>query len=109
MIQVCKETEKCFQRLLSETDGKLPHGKGISEAIAECVLRSIKCSPIFKELHEHMYDSTVDENHIFELVKIILNTYSKVRLYHLGKDATKKLSEKNIRIKLNKLILLSHQ
>ena len=98
VITVCKETEKCFQRMLAATAGKLPHSNGIVGAIATSVLGSINASSLFTEIDDHMYDSTVDDNHVYRLIKEIVNCYCKVRLYHLGKETTAKLSDKNIQI-----------
>ncbi len=95
--------------MLAATDGKLPHCKGIVGAITTSVLGSINVLSLFTELDDHMYDSTVDDNHVFGLIKEIISCYCKVRLYHLGKETTAKLSEKNIRKKLNKLVLFNHQ
>ena len=104
-----QEAEKCFQRMLNTSGGKLPHGKGIVGAIAVTVLGAVKVSSLFTELDDHMYDSTVDDNHVHELINEIVNCYCKVRLYHMGKEYTAKLSAKNIRKQLTKLVLLNHQ
>ena len=56
VIHVCEETEKCFQRMLATTDGKLPHGRGIPDAIAVSVLLALKVSSLFTELDDHMHD-----------------------------------------------------
>ena len=110
VIQVCKETEKCFQRMLATTDGKLPHGRGIPDAIAVSVLGALKVSSLFTELDDHMYDSAVDDSHVYGLIKSIVKCYCKVRLYHLGKEATQDFCGKNIRKKLSsKLVLFNHQ
>ena len=95
--------------MLKTSGGKLPHDKGIVAAIAIAVLGAVNVSSLFTELDDHMYDSTVDENHVHLLIKDIANCYCKVRLYHLGKESTAKLSDKNIRRKLNKLVLFNHQ
>ena len=91
VIDVCAETEKCFERLLAAAGGNLPHGKGIIDAITVAVLGTCSCSPLFKELEYHMYDTTVEENHIHMLIKSIAKCYCKVRLYHLGKEATQNI------------------
>ncbi len=82
--------------MLAATDGKLPHCKGIVGAITSTtsVLGSINALSLFTELDDHMYDSTVDDNHVHGLIKEIISCYCKVRLYHLGKETTAKLSEK---------------
>ena len=56
VVHVCEEAEKCFQRMLATTDGKLPHGRGIPDAIAVSVLLALKVSSLFTELDDHMHD-----------------------------------------------------
>ena len=109
VITVCEESEKCFQRMMKVTDGHLPQCKGINDAIAAAVLGEINISKVFKELHSHMFDTPVNDNHIISLIKKISKCYSKVRLYHLGKEATAKLHGKKVRKTLNKLVLFNHQ
>ena len=109
VITVCTETEKCFQRMLNTSGGKLPHGKGIVGAIAVTVLGAVKVSSLFTDVDDHMYDCTVDDNYVHELIREIVNCYCKVQLYHMGKEYTAKLSDKNIREQLTKLILFNHQ
>ena len=50
--------------MLTATDGKLPQCKGIVGAITTSILSTINISSLFTELDDHMYDSTVDDNHI---------------------------------------------
>ena len=98
--------------MLTAADGKLPQCKGIVGAITTSILSTINISSLFTELDDHMYDSTVDDNHIYALIKEIItyqSCYCKVRLYHLGKETTSKISDKNIRKKHTKLVLFNHQ
>ena len=96
VIKVCEETEKCFQRMLSVTEGQLPKVCGISEAIVQAVLSSLSIRSLFNELDDrlfnelddHLFNSAVDDNHILLLIKSIIKSYSKVKFYHLGKKAT---------------------
>eukprot|EP00794_Sanderia_malayensis_P001534 gene1534-1697_t len=108
-VKVCEETEKCFNRTLASTDGHLPRCTGIPDAIATSVLGSLNLSSVFRELDSHVFDSAVDDNHVFSLIKTLAKCYCKVRLYHLGKEATQKLSGPKIRKKLTKLVLFKHQ
>jgi len=64
VITVCLETEKCFQRLLKTSNGKLPQGGGISQAVASSVLSNCAGLKLFPELHEHQFDTAVDDNHV---------------------------------------------
>ena len=65
VINICLETERCFQRMLKSTGGKLPQTKGLPDAIASSVLCNINKADTFPELDEHMLDTTVDDNHTF--------------------------------------------
>ncbi len=90
VINICLETERCFQRLLTSTGGKLPQSQGLPDAIASSVLRATNMTNIFTDLDQHMLDTTVNDNHVFKLIKTISNCYSSVRFYHLGKTYTEK-------------------
>ena len=85
--------------------GSLPHCSGISEAIVTAVLSGINQSKVFTELDSHMFDTPVSENHIFCLT--VSKCYCKVRLHHLGKEATINVHEKNVRKTLTKLVLFN--
>ena len=51
-----------------------------------------------------MFESAVDENHVFGLIKISPSaTDCKVRLYHFVRETTENLSGKKIRKKLSKI------
>ena len=63
------------------------HGKGITDAIAVAVLGSCNNATLFVESHKHMLHTTVENNHIQNLIKRNLKIYCKIRLYHLGKQA----------------------
>lgn len=98
-----------FERMLATTGGKLPLGIGIPDAITVSVLGALDLSTLFTELDNHIFDSAVDENHVYGLIKII-----KVILYQctiLGRKPhmISDLSGKIIRKKLSKLILFNHQ
>ena len=91
------------------TDGKLPQCIGLSDAIAVSVLGYLGSSDIFTELQSQVLESAVDDNHIFELIQIIVKRYCKVRFYHLGKEPTNRMGGTKIRKNLLKLILFKSQ
>ena len=109
VVAVCEETEKRFQRMLKTTKGELPRLKGIPAAISTSVLQDINLSTTFKELNDHMLETAVTDNHLFSLIKNISHAYCKIRLFHMGKETTNKLSGAKIRKKLSKLVLFKHQ
>lgn len=73
------------------------------------MLGDINLSRIFKDLDDHMTDTAVNENHVFGLIKLIANHYSKVRLYHLGKLHTERIAGERVRKRMAKMILFKHQ
>ena len=87
---VCEEAVKCFERLLLTTAGELPCLIGIQIAIY--VLQNIDISKVFQELKSHTFDSEVENNHVFTLFKRIAKNYCMIRLHHLGKQCTQKLT-----------------
>ena len=109
VILICEETERKFRRLLASTKGKLPQSRGIVNAIATSVLEDICLEKIFSDLNDHMKDTAVMDNHVFQLIKAVCKNYCKVRMYHLGKKMTASICKDKIRKKLSKLIIQKHQ
>ena len=95
--------------MLAVTEGQLPNACGISDAIVQVMLGSLSIPSLFKELDHHLFNSPVRDNHVVQLIKSIIKSYSKVKFYHLGKKANDNVSGEKIRKKLNKLILFKHQ
>ena len=67
LVRICQETEKCVMRMLNVNGGGLPHGAGLSNAIAKTVLQVCVENGVFSTLDQHMFDSTAVNNHIFTL------------------------------------------
>jgi len=108
VVRVCEETEKCFQRMHAVMGDRLPHTSSLLPAITHTVL-SVVGNKCFDSLSSHMFDSTVDNNHVFNLTKCIAHCYSTIRLHHLAKRTTFVISGANIRKDMSKLILFKHQ
>ena len=89
--------------------GKIPQSRRISDAVALDVMTNSNTSEVFNELQDHMVDCSLQDNHVFGLIKIITKCYCKIRLDHLGKQATNNFSGTKIRKKLSKLVLFNHQ
>ena len=109
VIANCEETEKCFRRMIA--NGNLPRKAGVDRAISTAVLGNLsfqRCD-IFPELFDHMLECSIDDNHVFNLIKLIAQMYGKIRFYHQGKVESQKHSEPKIRKKLSELILFQHQ
>ena len=108
VMKICMCTENYFQRLLKSTGGNLPQQGGLCDIISTSVMVDTH-NIVFSELEEHMLDSSVEDNHIQTLVKLVSKCYSKIRFHHLAKEFTEKLTGTKIRKDLSKLILFKHQ
>lgn len=109
IVAVCKATERCFQQLLKISGGKLPQGFGVTPSVVRDVLSDCVDRNLFPELHNHMFDTSVEENHLHLLVKVAASWYCKIRMHHLGKRETEKVTGTVIRKKLTKMVLFHHQ
>ena len=110
VIKVCEEAEKSIIRMMNVNNGKLPLSKGIPNAIAISVVDVLGYSNVFSELNEHMLETSFsEENHILSMIKTITKCNCKIWLYHIGKEASVKLTGQKIRKKLSKLILFENQ
>ena len=89
--------------MLITTNGKLPQGKGIPDAIALSVLWALGTSQIFQELALHCTEFPLDEEyHIYALIKPIVKCYYKIRFHRLAKVDTAQAQGQNMRSKLHK-------
>ena len=109
VVIVCEETEKCFQKLDSALEGKLPKDSGIDQAIGMAILGNINTSKVFNSLSEHNFDGSVTHNHTITLIKTIAHCYSKIRLHHLAKETNARVSGKKVRKALTRLVLFKNQ
>ena len=80
-----------------------------SRGYHKSVLDEINLSVVFVDLKDHMFDDSVSNNHIFQLVKLISKTYSRVILFHLGKEFSSEITGEKIRKKYGKLIHFKNQ
>ena len=84
VTEICEEAEKCFQRMLAVTSGKLPQSVGLMNAFSIAVLGNIGSKTTFRELEDHITDSALGDNHIIHLIKEVTKCYCKIRFKHLG-------------------------
>ena len=110
VVATCESTKRCIQRSLRSSNGNLPQiaGNKFVSAISITVLKAVGAK-VFSDLHDHMFDSTPDNNHIFNLIKVICESYVTIRMHALCRRMTENVSGTNIRKKLTKLVLFNHQ
>ena len=83
-------------------------GTGIIEGISSSVLHDL-AGKVFNDIQSHMFDSDINDNHIYQLIKRISKKYSKIRMFHLAKEFKTRHLGKNIRQTLSRLIVNKHQ
>lgn len=87
---------------------KLPHTQNLLTAICLVVLKEVGLRT-FTSLNSHMFDSTPESNHIFNLIKCVARSYATIRLHHLAKQKTVAIAGAKIRKQLTKLVLFKGQ
>lgn len=86
VVKICCETEKCFQQLqktnnLFHKHQPMPHV--ISTAVIHNISRSLAANKIFSSLETHMFETDVEDNHVYRLVKLIAQCYYAIRMHHI--------------------------
>ncbi|KAK6174267.1 hypothetical protein SNE40_017579 [Patella caerulea] len=97
VVNICRLTEKCINHILLVTHGKLPHGQDIMLGVTTTVVKMVDFSRIFQQLNTHIINSSLDDNHVHRLVKVIAKSYASIKLYHLGKQQNELDSHSKIR------------
>lgn len=89
----------------------LPKKGNLSDSLTVSVMTELSghLEKLYPELHDHMFESAADSNHLVRLVKCVITSYIKIRMHHTPKTATAKIAGSNIRKQLTKLILFKHQ
>ncbi|KAG7453457.1 DNA transposase THAP9 [Solea senegalensis] len=85
VIAVCTEAERSFQRILRTTSGKHRHRSNLASTVSHQVLRYSSGKTLFPQLHRHMFETTVEDNHVHYLVKMASSIYCTMRMNHLAK------------------------
>jgi len=107
-VAVCAEAERCFQRLKVSQPPSCPN---FAETVMLCVTENVmtRQQAVFPQLHNHMFDTEPENNHVIHLVKAVAQEYIKIRLYHWGKEYSNQITGPKVRKSLSKLILFRHQ
>lgn len=99
LIRICKKTEQKI--LLYIKAYKTLNTLSIEKCTLEIVSHFLN-TDIFIELKNHISDHDFDSNHIYHLLKLIVQVYLKIRLNHYVKSNNVAISKRH---KFNKLIL----
>lgn len=102
---ICSMTEKILRGI---TGGKPKFNVDIKNLVLVKTLNALPINLLFRNLENHVNNrASCDlENHIYDLVKEIITTYTDIRSRKIGKDYDQSTNERQ---KLTKLILFKHQ
>lgn len=94
---------------MSACNSKPTNRQNAKQLVVTGVLSHTCNSSVFENLHNHMFDTEITDNHIYKLSKSIINKYLQVRFHHEAKSFTSQIRGENIRNKLTKTILFKNQ
>ncbi|KAM7311771.1 hypothetical protein ISCGN_008678 [Ixodes scapularis] len=101
VVVICKSTEKRLRRLeaSNSTCRKLIQRPNLQAAIVCATLHDLAedQAELFRGIHEHMFDTEPQNNHVVELTKLTASCYSKIRLHHQARRFTEQSVGPNIR------------
>ena len=98
-----------MMRMLKSTQGGLPHATGVGDAVVSTVLQVCVERDVLSSLKEHMFDSTVAKNHVFNLIKGCARCYVTIRMHHLCKQKKANMHGRLVRKEYSKLTLFKRQ
>lgn len=101
VVEICKIAERVI-REYQEID----KSNVVSKITLTC-MKKINISKYFPQLTNHFFEQEPLNNHLLQLIKIILNTYITLRLHHIN-SSTNAIDHK-IRTFYTKLIHFKHQ
>lgn len=106
VVEICLITEKTVQNHLKNTNNFFTD-QNVKEKLTMQVMRKLELSKLFPFLHEHMFDTEEDNNHIYKLTKTIIQSYLKIKLHQLARIRNE-TNLKLIRNKLSRIIIFNH-
>lgn len=93
VLIICYETEICFEQV-QKSKTFFPKHQNMVLLISSAVLYNISHKTsrhrIFTFLENHMFDTTVEDNHIHKLMKLISQCYCIIRPHHITRTFPRK-------------------
>jgi hypothetical protein len=104
---VCKETERTIRELEAVSSNLK---KVSSREIEKMTLGKLLRSNVFSDLRFTLTeDHTAESSHVYHLLQLIIEQYTKIRLHHIARQRTLSLSPSTVRTQMNKLVLFRGQ
>lgn len=84
-------------RKLPSKNPELPGSSNIIPAIQSVALEEAVQEGVLLSLQDHMFESSPEDNHVFNLTKCISQCFLKIRMHYLAKERTALIKGENIR------------
>lgn len=99
VVYICTTAERVMKGTCNNEADIIKFSRN-KEKILNEILRQFVGTNIFQPLHSHTRNQDALYNHRFQLIKLIIQSYVKIRMYHLIKLWTTKPSERQFYTKL---------
>lgn len=103
VIKICTAAERVFRQYYTN----LFVQKNIKTKMSQQIINSLDDPFSGTEMQTHILSQDIFNNHRIQLIKLIIETFLNIRLYHEAKEHSAK--NENIRQKYTKLILFKNQ
>lgn len=94
LVDICKITEVQIKHL--EKCGKLKNDNKLMLTLQTSVMKNMGAS-CFDSLCDHVFEEILEGNHVFTLIKLIVQKYAKVRLHYISETINDKIIKTRIR------------
>lgn len=104
VVNLCEIAEKNFILWITQA---IKNQKNVIQFLIIKCMSSININLYFINLNKHIYSQSPINNHLLQIIKLILKYYNTIRLHHYNKELVG--SKMRIRSKLTKLITFKNQ
>lgn len=96
VISICKWMEATIKTTVLTENKVTVSTKDVKSILISKALRHFIGMNLFKEINMHQFDQSPLNNHLTLLIKAVMEKYINVRLHYLTKNATPKLSKRQV-------------
>jgi len=102
-------TERCIRVICTVSSENMPRERSINLALQVAVIEHTQHMDLFADDISHSCHIGAIDTHVVNIIRLVVNEYTRVRFYSIGKSLTEKLHGKNLRFKSNKHVPFAHQ
>lgn len=106
VITICKRMEFIIKNEILNGNKIIMTTKNIKQKLTSMALPYFIGVKLFSDIEYHQYEQSPLNNHVTLLIKAVMEKYINIRLHYITKNATQKLSKRQV---LNKYLLFTGQ